>query len=119
MKSCVHVQIAAAALLRREEYSLRGWLLLREAGNGQGHFRLDRFKASLNNAGFRRTQIREIINDLVKSDMAVRDVNKHGHEVLVPLTIQAMLGRYGLAETRWTVTITLSALKGKALRQQL
>jgi hypothetical protein len=118
MKHSVHVQIAAAALLRHEEYSLRGWLLLREAGNGQGHCRPARFRAFLTNAGFRRTQIAEIINDLVRSGMAARRLNNHGHEVLKPLTLQEMLARYDLPETRWMVSIPLGALKGKALRQQ-
>jgi hypothetical protein len=118
MKVSVHVGIAAAALRHREEYSLRGWHLLREAGNGQGHCRPARFRAFLTNAGFRRTQITEIIEDLVRSGMAARRVNTHGHEVLVPLTLQEMLARYDLPETRWTVSIPLSALKGKAVRQQ-
>jgi hypothetical protein len=117
MKLSVHVAIAAAALRRREEYAFRSSLLLREASNGQGHCRPARFRAFLRNAGFRRTRIEEIIGDLVRSGMAARRVNKHGHEVLVPLTIQEMLARYGLPETRWTVSIPLSILKGKALRQ--
>lgn len=118
MKMCLHVDIAAAALKRREEYSLRGWLLLREAGDGQGHCRPARFKAFLSKVGFRRSRIGEIINDLVQSGMATRCVNKHGHEVLKPLTLQEMLARYDLPETRWKVNIPLSSLKGKDLRQQ-
>ena len=118
METCLHVDIAAAALKRREEYTLRGWLLLREAGNGQGHCRPAVFRAFLHQAGFRRTQIAKIIDDLIRSGMAARRVNTHGHEVLKPLTLQEMLARYDLPETKWRVSIPLSSLKGKDLRQQ-
>src|SRR5215203_4990937 len=91
MKLSLPVEIAQVALKRREEYLLRAWLLLREAGDGQGHCRPDKFRAFLGRAGFRRTQIAEIIHTLVKSGMATRRVNKHGHEVLKPLTLQEML----------------------------
>jgi hypothetical protein len=119
MKLCLHAEIAAAALLRDEEYALRDWYLARAAANGQGHCRVDQFRAFLRARGFRRTQIAKIIKGLVATGMASRRFTTYGQEVLYLLPLRKMIDRYGLGSVRWRVNMPLQELKGKALRQTL
>jgi hypothetical protein len=116
----LEVAIARAALKRGEEYLLRDWLYLREAGNGTGHCRRAAFSAFLKAQGFGPTQIAEITHRLLRNGLAERRFTGPGHhEVLMPLSKPQMLDRYGLGRSTWRVDVPLADLKGKGLRRRL
>lgn len=119
MKVVLHGELAAAALTRKEEYSLAAWYLLRAAGNGRGHCRLGDFRIYLEQVGFRRSTLQEIVDRLLTSGLAKRGIGKRGQEVLKPLNLREMMVRYDLPKLRWRVDMPVGDLKGQGLRHRM
>lgn len=111
-------EIGKAALLSRNEYEIRDWLLLRMASNGQGHCRELTFRAFLGKH-FRRTHMSTITNRLVSSGLARRTRTKLGDSVLKPLSIARVLSRYDLPKSTYSVNIPLEALVLRGWRNAL
>src|SRR5215207_2408919 len=118
MDIVLHTDIAAAALHAHEEYAYRDWLLLRNAGQGQGHCRTERFHAWLARNGYAPTTIEEIVKRLTESGFAERRLAAGEHEVLKPLPLPEVIDRFRIGKSTRRVAVDISVLKGKGLRRR-
>jgi hypothetical protein len=121
MEIGVPVEIIGAALRSGEHRALRGWILLQFADTGRtGRLRRADAVAFLKRRGFPKSTIQDILQEVVSSGMAAVRRSKSGTDFVVLLGRRAMLDRFDVPRSRWTIPVSIARLKrGKGIRSYL
>jgi hypothetical protein len=114
----INQALLTAVLRHRLELACRGWLLARHAdGQGTGKVRLNTFRTSCRQLGYRRDAIRRM-ELAMRSHGWVRQItNRHGHELLIITGQRALAERYRVSGA-WSVAIDPGSLRHRSLRAQ-